>query len=104
MRGEIHYVVTVEVSPQAEAGWADWYEKTHVPEVLSEPGFLGAVRTRDLTPAVDGWARYVTRYLLRDRSAYERYVAGSAAARLRQDHSERYGATTRVFRQVCEEL
>ena len=41
------YLVTIEVSPSAEAAWNEWHEKVHVPEVMRQPGFLSCRKWRD---------------------------------------------------------
>jgi hypothetical protein len=35
-------------SPEHEAAWNDWYDNVHLPELLSVPGFVTAVRFRQL--------------------------------------------------------
>ena len=51
------YIVTIEVSPAAEQTWSRWQSEHHIPEVLAEPGFLGARKLRDTQLAEDGWIR-----------------------------------------------
>ena len=98
------YVVTIEVSPSVEEAWNRWHEDIHVPEVLQQPGFLRCRKWKDTTNAPDGWVRYVCHYELTGPDAVERYVASDAAKRLRQDSETRFGAVTRISRQVCTEV
>lgn len=99
----VHYTVTVEVAPEVEAEWLPWYVDVHVAEVIAHPGFLRAVRSRDVETAADGWIRYVTRCEVEDQAALDRYLTG-AAKTLRADYQQRFGKTTRLSRQVCVEL
>jgi uncharacterized protein DUF4286 len=98
------YVVTIEVSPSAEAAWNDWHEKSHVPEVLRQPDFLSCHKWRDTTRAEDGWARYICHYELTSTDAVERYAASDAAKRLRNDSELKFGYVTRHRRQVYSEV
>jgi hypothetical protein len=41
-------VRSVFSSPEHEAAWNDWYDNVHLPELLSVPGFVSAVRFRQL--------------------------------------------------------
>jgi hypothetical protein len=93
------YCVVVDVSPEAEAEWAEWNARHHVPQVLAEPGFLRATRYRaDTEPGA--WPRYVIAYELASREALDGYLGGQALVRLRADHSRRFGAVTRLSRLV----
>jgi len=94
------YAVVVEVAPEAEARWAPWHADVHMPEVLAAAGFRGGRRWRDLEPAGDGWARYVTHYDAQSVEAIAAYRRSEAAARLRADHDGRFGSVTRVTRAV----
>jgi hypothetical protein len=44
----VYLVRSVFSSPDHEAAWNDWYDNVHVPELLSVPGFVSAVRFRQL--------------------------------------------------------
>src|SRR5688500_17302587 len=100
----VAYCVTIEVDPEVEEAWNRWHAEVHVREVLAEPGFLGATRYRDASPCFDGWARHVCRYDLESWSALDAYPREARSAELRADHQARWGATTRVSRQVLVEL
>ena len=92
--------VTLEVSPEIEAEWSRWHAEIHMPEVGSQPGFLGATRWRDTEAAADGWARYVVQYEAESAAAIESYRRSEASVRLRTDHDQRYGRVTRITRTV----
>jgi len=93
------YCVIVDVSPQAEVDWAEWNRRHHIPEVLDEPGFIRAKRYRaDTSPGE--WPRYVIAYELSSREALDGYLNGPAVARLRADHTQRFGVVTRISRLV----
>ena len=44
-----------------EAEFNEWYEKTHLPDILETPGFVRAIRYENTEPA-DGKAAYVVTY------------------------------------------
>ena len=44
----VYVVRAVFASPEHESAWNDWYDNVHVPELLSVPGFVSAVRFRQL--------------------------------------------------------
>jgi hypothetical protein len=44
----LYVVRSVFSSPEHEAAWNDWYDTVHLPELLSVPGFVSAVRFRQL--------------------------------------------------------
>jgi len=53
------FVVDVTVDPDVEADWNDWYDKVHLPEIVSCPGFKHAAR---YISEVDNSRRYLTIY------------------------------------------
>lgn len=97
------YRVTVEVAPDAEQAWAEWQTREHIPEVVRQPGFLGATRWKDRERAADGWARYVIHYRVESVATVETYGASAAAKRLREDHTQKFGKSTRITRTVLAE-
>ena len=101
---KVEYDVTLELAPASEQAWRQWQSEKHIPEVLAEPGFLGARMLRDTHLAEDGWVRYRIAYLLSDRASFDRYTQSEAAARLRKDFLDHFSAVARVSRQVLEEV
>jgi quinol monooxygenase YgiN len=99
----VMYMVTIEVAPDVEDRWNSWHSEQHVPELLAQPGFLGARKYRDPDEGKDGWARYIVLYELESPEALEAYLAGAEVGRLRQDYAERFGPVTRLFRQIAIE-
>jgi hypothetical protein len=67
-----------------------------VPDVLRQPGFLGASKYRDARSNGEYW----TLYELEGLEAFEKYDKGQEAKRLRADHQARYGGSTRRERFV----
>jgi Domain of unknown function (DUF4286) len=98
------YIVTIEVSPSAEASWNQWHEQVHIPELLRQPGFVACRKWRDTASAEDGWARYVCHYELASPEALERYTASDAAKRLKGESEQKFGYVTRHRRQVYSEV
>jgi hypothetical protein len=98
------YLVTIEVSPSAEAAWNEWHEKVHLPEVMRQPGFLSCRKWRDTANAEDGWPRYICHYELSSADAVERYAASDAAKHLRAESDKHFGYVTRHRRQVYTEV
>jgi len=98
------YMVAIEVAPEAEAEWNAWHNTHHIPEVLAEPGFLGARKFRDPDEGKEGWARYLVHYELENPEALDQYLSGRSVARIREDHAERFGSVTRLSRQIAVEV
>src|SRR5262245_648059 len=99
----VAYTVTIEVAPAVEAEWDRWHSEVHIPEILAQPGFLGATKYRDESPCFDDWVRYVCRYDVESGEALAAYLRGSESARIRADHDTRWRTTTRVSRQTLVE-
>lgn len=98
------YAVTVEMSPAVEATWVQWMETTRIPEMLREPGFIGARLWKETVGAEDGWARYVCHFELEELEAVERYVHSEAAQRMRAEGQQRFGKELRISRSVFTEI
>lgn len=56
----VYVVRTRPVSPEREAEFNEWYDGTHVPELLAVPGFVSARRYRQV--GGDGEAEYLAVY------------------------------------------
>jgi hypothetical protein len=97
------YLVHIEIDPAAEPAWEAWMFGHHVPEVVKLGGFLRARRLRDEARAPDGWNRWTLLYEAADRAVIDGYLNGPHIARIRQEHTERFGATTRISRQILVE-
>ena len=54
-------VETNSADPAREAEFNEWYDKTHLPDVLETPGFLSATRYEN-TEAAEGKARFLATY------------------------------------------
>ena len=98
------YMVTVDVAPNSAAAWDAWHTQQHMPDVLRQPGFIGARKFCEPNPLTDGWLRYVTLFELDSPSPLAAYEASDAAKRLRADHEARFGNVTRVARRVLHEV
>jgi heme-degrading monooxygenase HmoA len=99
-RANAVYRVAIEVAPEVEQAWAHWHAAEHMPEVLRQPGFLGATRWKDQERSGDGWARYVVHYRAESVAAIEAYQSSAESTRIRDDHTARYGKVTRLTRSV----
>lgn len=55
------YVVDIEVDAEVEDGWNDWYDREHLPEILTCPGFL---RGRRYVTGSGASRRYITVYVV----------------------------------------
>ena len=96
MKETVLYIVRSFVDGKVEKQWDVWHSKQHVPEVLKQPGFLGASKYRDARSNGEYW----TLYELESLEAFEKYDKGQEAKRLRADHHARYGGSTRTERFV----
>ena len=93
------YAVMVEVDPKEEAAWNDWHTRLHVPDVLTQPGFVSAAKYK-LDTSNGDWSQYLTLYELASREALDIYLKSEAVTRLRADHYAHYGHCTRLSRMV----
>ncbi|HEY8209943.1 MAG TPA: DUF4286 family protein [Myxococcaceae bacterium] len=98
------YMVSVDVAPPSEAAWNDWHTRYHIPEVLQQPGFIGARKFSEPSPLTDGWFRYVILYELDSPSSLSAYEQSDSAKRIRADHEQRFGNVTRVARRILHEV
>jgi antibiotic biosynthesis monooxygenase (ABM) superfamily enzyme len=98
------YIVTVDVSPAAEAAWNNWHTRFHMTEMLQQPGFVGARKYIEPSPLTDGWFRYVVFYELDSPTSLAAYEQSEAAQRIRADHEQRFGDVTRVARRILHEV
>ena len=53
-------IVRVDISPEVEAEWNEWYDQVHLPEILKVTGFISGRRYR----AVEGSPKYMALYEL----------------------------------------
>jgi hypothetical protein len=93
------YVVRVEVDPNDEQTWDEWYTRRHIPELLAEPGFVRATMYK-VDTLDDAWSQYLTLYEVDSRESLDAYLNGDAVIRLRADHYARFGTCTRLKRMI----
>jgi hypothetical protein len=100
------YVVRTWVPEEQLEEWDQWHTTVHVPEVVEQPQIKRARKYRvleDSTPAE--WpAQYITVYELDTVEDWESYNTSEAAAVLRKDYDDHYGATGKISRQVLVEV
>jgi hypothetical protein len=96
------YLVKIEVAPEAERAWQTWNTEHHIPDVLAQAGFVRATKYR-LGEAPGGWARYWVFYEVESRAALDAYLGGEEVKRLRGDHLQRFGGSSRLSREILEE-
>ncbi len=93
------YMVRSIVNPSVERAWDKWHSDSHIPDVLKQPGFLKATKLRrSESPSSD--PEYWTIYEMTSLEAFQRYNSSDAAKRLREDHKERFGGSTKLERFV----
>jgi hypothetical protein len=61
------HIVRVDIDPEHEAAFNDWYEQRHVPDLLACPGWLSATRFVSIG---DG-PKYAAMYEVEGRWAFE---------------------------------
>lgn len=100
-------MISYDVELQMDAALHDEYLawlRAHVAEMLTLPGFMDAeiLERRDPPPAA-GRRVVVARYRLRDRTAWEGYLAHHAA-RMRAAGLAAFGSRVQASRRVLEAL
>lgn len=96
------YLVRTRIAPEREAEWDAWHRGTHVPRVLSEPGFRRARRIRLVEGEDDH--RYWTLYDLESVQALQSYRQGLASVRLGAEQENKFGAAADLQRSTFEVL
>lgn len=97
----IVYAVALELDAALRDEYMAWLRE-HVREMLGLPGFEGAeILTRLEPPAPAGRCVLTVHYRLRERAAWERYLADHAP-RMREAGLARFGDRVRASRQVLE--
>lgn len=102
------YLVHVEIDPAHERAWNEFHAAEHVPLVVKQGAFLGAVRYC-VAPAQEGTSRYVTAYRAPSLARVREYLEGGEVGRMRAHHEgwleRRPGgpARARISREVLEE-
>ncbi|WP_199738036.1 DUF4286 family protein [Falsigemmobacter faecalis] len=66
-QSHITHMVFVDIDPQYDAAFDDWYWNTHIPDILQCPGWLAARRGR----CIEGGPRHVAIYVITGDDAYE---------------------------------
>lgn len=61
MRKWILTVATNCTDPTREAEFNEWYDKTHLPDILETPGYVRATRYENIKPA-EGEAKFLAVY------------------------------------------
>ncbi|MBL3607560.1 DUF4286 family protein [Rhodovulum sulfidophilum] len=61
------HMVFVDIDPEEDAAFDDWYDNTHLPQILACPGWLEARREKCL----EGGPRHVAIYTITGPEAYE---------------------------------
>ena len=98
----ILYVVDLQVDAAVQDDYLRWL-RGHVKEMTALPGFLGADILERLEPASPAERRaYSVHYRLRDRAAFDAYLARHAA-RMRAQ-GERFGRQVGASRGLLQTL
>lgn len=71
-------VVRVNIAPDKEAEWNDWYSNIHVPDLLTVPGFVSGRRYA----AIRGEPKYMTIYQFESEEAMKRALKSEAFQRV----------------------
>ena len=79
------YLVRFWVKPGGEQKVIDWLDKTHLADVVSQPGFHWAKRYRLLQDDADGWSAHAMIYGVDSVDALEAYFASDATKRYAQE-------------------
>jgi len=88
-------IVNVTIDSEFEAEWNDWYDKVHLPEILSCPGFRGAAR---YVCQLNNGRHYLTIYEIESPQAIESVEFNKR--RGWGKFKEKVQASVRVFNQI----
>lgn len=98
----ILYNVTVNVDHSACESWLQWMKEVHIPEVLAT-GYFVQARIARILAEEEGGKAYSIQYYAKTMDDYENYQR-HAAAKLQQDHQQKFGTKTVAFRTLLQIL
>ncbi len=97
----IIYNVTVKVNPQVAQEWLRWMREVHIPDVMAT-GYFEDYKILHLVGHDDDQGiTYAIQYSCKDLDTLQQYQA-RAAARLQQEHAERFKDHFVAFRTILE--
>lgn len=82
------YLVKFWVKPGGEKKLFDWLDRTHLKDVVSQPGFLFARRFKLAQPNPEGWQGYAMIYGVKSIAALEAYFDSPATARYAEERKQ----------------
>ena len=96
----ILYNVTVNIDKEVSKEWLNWMQEIHIPDVLATGLFLENKVAR-IHAEEDGGISYSIQYLLKSWEDYNTYQE-KFAAKLQQEHQDKYAQKCVAFRTVLE--
>ncbi len=96
----ILYSVTVSIDKEVSKEWLNWMKEIHIPDVLATGLFLEN-KVAKIHAEEEGGISYSIQYLLRSWEDYNSYQT-KFAAKLQQEHQDRYAQKCVSFRTVLE--
>ncbi len=95
-------VLQIEIDPEHEAAFNEWYEKEHLPEVCALPGIVAGRRFK----IVDKPGGYLTIYELESAEAVESeaYLAWRATSQSTSEMARRFRSFSRLVAVRTSEL
>lgn len=97
----ILYNVTVNIDHKIHEEWVQWMRRIHIPDVMATGKFLRFQFQRILEGQNETGVTYAIQYLAPDMQSYLDYQE-QYAAKLQQEHTERYKGQFGAFRTLME--
>jgi uncharacterized protein (TIGR02118 family) len=86
------FMVKATIPKSKELEFNEWYNDTHVPQVLQYPGLVSARRYRAIMG--DDTYQYMALYEVRDEKTFEALMGSDHMKALRADYDKHFGGTS----------
>lgn len=96
----ILYNVTINIDNEVHDQWLKWMKEVHIPDVMKTGHFIENKICKILAES-EGGVSYSIQYLCENMERLEQYQKEDAA-RLQQDHINRYNGKFAAFRTLLE--
>lgn len=99
----ILYNVTISIDKQAESEWLRWMKTVHIPDVMATGCFESHRMLRIMFEENQDSSSYAIQYVAADMQQFQKYQT-FFAARLQEEHGNRYKGKYAAFRSLLEEV
>jgi hypothetical protein len=99
--GSLIYNVTIKIADAIHAGWLQWIQEEHIPEVIQTGCFTHAVILRLMEVDDTEGPTYAIQYFAESKGLYNNYIENHAPL-MRQKSFNKWGDKFIAFRSVMQ--